>query len=415
MTTLVRGLKARVQKLQLFWGLQVSYKNKKIQGSMRSQGERMKKLLLIGLLISLTGIFTTAQATVRKTTYPVVFAHGLAGFNNILGYYYFGDDGAGGNFVGDACDAFLEIVCNGGLNSAQKSFAASVTPFQTSEVRGTQLADQIQSYMTSVGASYVNIVGHSQGGIDGRKAAIVLKQRKGYTVVKTLISVTSPHRGSPVAKYILDLGPGVTNVVDTLAKYYGSIVYGAGNDGVAAAKQLVYNDYSSTDGVTTGMKAFNLSYPATGNIANRIASLVFAQQGIDMNPALWLLSNGFYNIDADGAACATIDSDCDNDGAAGRGNGNRSDTDDDGLVGINSAQMGYRLTYSTCFLCDDYMGTNSTLGSVDTINAPSSTQQSSHASAVAQDHLDETGVPPDTMSEYEFYAAVIDYIAAYGG
>ncbi len=388
---------------------------------------KMKKILTIGLLLCLTGVYSTAQATVRKTAYPVVFAHGLAGWNDILGYFYFGDDGAGGNFVGDACNEFLEIVCNGGLNSGQKAYAAGVQPFQSSEVRGTQLADAIQSYLATVGSSYVNIVGHSQGGIDARKAAQVLKARKGYTVVKTLISVTSPHRGSPVAKYILNLGPGVTSIIATLANYYGSIIYASGNDPYAAAMQLVYDNYTACVDTNTslagcqahaavnGMKAYNLLYPATGNVSNRVASLVFAQQGADMNPALWLLSNGFYNIDGDGSACATIDSDCDADGAGGRGNGNNSDTDDDGLVGINSAQMGYRLIYNTCFLCDDYMNTDTASGSVDTINSPSSAQQSSHASIVSQDHLDPTGVPPDMMDEYEFYAAVIDYMAAYGG
>lgn len=370
---------------------------------------------MLGLILSLTGVLTTAQATVRKTVYPVVFAHGLGGFNNILGYFYFGDDGAGGNFVGDACDAFLEIVCNGGLNSSQKSYAASVQPFQTSEVRGTQLADQIQSYLASVGSSYVNIVGHSQGGIDARKAAKVLYQRKGFKVVKTLVSVTSPHRGSPVAKYILDLGPGVSSVIAALATYYGNIVYASGNDAYGAAKQLVYNDYSSTDGISTGMKLYNTNNPADAYVASRVASLVFAQQGLNMNPALYLLSNGFYDIDADGSACATIDSDCDNDGAGGRGDGVRNDTDDDGLVGLNSAQLGYRLRYNECFLCDDYMTTNTTLGYVSVVNSPTSAQQSSTSDVVAQDHADPTGVPPDTMSEYEFYAAVIDYMAGYGG
>ena len=376
----------------------------------------MKKLVTIGLVFALTGFISSAQATVRKTAYPVVFAHGLAGWNNILGYFYFGDDGVGGNFVGDACDEFLEIVCSSNLNSGQKAYAAQVQPFQSSEVRGTQLADQIQSYLTSVGASYVNIVGHSQGGIDARKAAVVLKQRKGYIVVKSLISVSSPHRGSPVAKYILDLGPGITSVVSALASYYGSIVYGAGNDPIAAAKQLVYKDYSSTDGVTTGMKAFNTNYPANSTyISGKIASLITAQQGLNMNPALWLLSNGLYDIDGDGAACATLSDDCDNDGALGKGNGNRSDSDDDGLVGVNSQQMGNRMIYNTCFLCDDYMTSDTSTGVVTDLNNPSSTQQSSHATVVSQDHLDVTGVPPDTFDEYEFYAGVIDYIAQFGG
>jgi triacylglycerol lipase len=374
----------------------------------------MKKAIAIGLALALTGALSTANATVRKTTYPVVFAHGLAGWDNILGAFYFGDNN--GNFVGDPCDEFLEVYCNGGLNSGQKAYASQETPFQSSEVRGTQLADKTQSYMATVGASYVNLVGHSQGGIDARKAAVLLKQRKGYTVVKTLVSVSSPHRGSPTAKYILDLGPGVTSVVSALATIFGNVVYNAGNDPIAAAKQLVYNDYSSTDGVTTGMKAYNTAYASYSSaVSNRVASVITAQQGVDVNPALFLLVNGFYNIDGNGAACTVISDDCDNDGALGKGNGNKNDSDDDGLVGINSQQMGYRLTYNECFLCDDTMSTNTTLGVVTDLNNPTSTQQSSSASVVGQDHLDVTGVGPDMMDENEFYAAIIDYMAANGG
>ena len=374
----------------------------------------MKKAIFFGLALSLTGIMTSANATVRKTANPVVFAHGLAGWDNILGAFYFGDNN--GNFVGDPCDEFLEVLCNGGLNSSQKAYAASVQPFQSSEVRGTQLADKIQSYMTSVGASYVNIIGHSQGGIDARKAAVVLKQRKGYAVVKTLVSVSSPHRGSPVAKYILDLKPGVVSVVDALAQLFGNVIYGSGNDGYAAAKQLVYNDYSSTDGVTTGMKAFNTAYASYNTaVSNRLASVITAQQGLDVNPALYILSKGFYDIDGDGATCAVASDDCDNDGALGKGNGSKTDTDDDGLVGVNSQQMGYRLKYSECFLCDDYVTQDTTLGYLTDLNNPTSAQQSSHADVLNQDHLDVTGVGPDTMDENEFYAAIIDYMSANGG
>ncbi|MBI3395890.1 MAG: acetyltransferase [Spirochaetia bacterium] len=370
----------------------------------------MKRIVMTALLLCVALFATSVQATVRKSAYPVVFAHGLGGFDNLLGVFYFGDNV--GNFVGDPCDALLETVCNGGLNAGQKAYAAQVTPFQSSEYRGTQLADQIQSYLTSVGATYVNVIGHSQGGIDARKAAKVLYQRKGFAVVKNLVSVQSPHRGSPVAKYILDLKPGVTSVVAALATFYGNTVYNSGNDAYGAAKQLVYNDYSSTDGISTGMKLFNTNYNVSATyIPGKYASIIGAQQGLDVNPALYILSKGFYDIDGDGYC---VD-DCDNDGAGGAGNGTRADTDDDGLVGINSAQMGYRLKYNECFLCDDYMTTDSTTGYVGNLNAPTSTQMTSKSSILNQDHLDPTGVGPDTMDENEFYAAIIDYFAANGG
>jgi hypothetical protein len=348
------------------------------------------------------------QAAAAKSTYPVVFAHGMGGFDDILGFSYWGDDY--GTFVGDACDEFLEIYCNGSISSSQKAYQGQVQAFQTSEVRGLDLANDVEGFMTSAGASYVNLIGHSQGGIDARKAAKVLYQRKARRVVRVLMSVSSPHRGSPIAKYVLNLGPGVVSVADALSTIYGNSVYRSGNDLNASLKQLVYNDWSSTDGVTTGMKAFNTNNPInTTSYAYKYVSLVTAQYGLSVNPALFLVSEGFYNIDGDGYCL----DDCDNDGAAGKGDGVKSEQDDDGLVGINSQQMGYRLKWNDCFLCLDSFSTLSSPSYSGSLNAPTSAQMTYMTGVINQDHADVIGIGPDTFDENEFYAAAIDYIAYY--
>jgi pimeloyl-ACP methyl ester carboxylesterase len=365
---------------------------------------RASRIALVALVAGAFGLSTQAQAGAAKTTYPVVFAHGMGGFDNLLGYDYWGDDY--GMFVGDAC-SFLEVGCNEDIDGNQRSYVAQVPAFQTSEVRGLDLANDVEGFMATAGASHVNLIGHSQGGIDIRKAARVLYERRGYTVVKVMVSVSSPHRGSPVAKYILNLGPGVTSVVNALATYYGNTIYQSGNDGYAGAKQLVYNDYDPNDGRVTGMKAFNTAYPVDSRYAARYTSLLTAQNGLNVNPALYLLSEFFFDIDGDGSC---VD-DCDNDGAGGLGDGIRNEADDDGLVGINSQQMGYRLRYTEYALGFDSVNTDVDRGYVSSLNAPSATQAVSTANVISQDHMDVVGVGPDTFDEPEFYAAIIDYIA----
>jgi triacylglycerol lipase len=367
----------------------------------------MRTLGSLCTILAALALATQAHAGADRTTYPVVFAHGMGGFNDILGYDYWGDDY--GTFVGDPCNELFESSCNDLIDSGQKAYVAQVQAFQTSEVRGLDLANDVEGFMATAGTSYVNLIGHSQGGIDIRKAARVLFERRGYTVVKVLISVSSPHRGSPVAKYILDLGPGVTSVINALASYYGDIIYQSGNDGFAGAKQLVYNDYSATDGKVTGMRAYNQAYSADSRYAARYGSIITAQDGLSVNPALYLLSEFFFDIDGDGSCT----DDCDNDGAGGRGNGNASGVDDDGLVGINSQQMGYRLRYDQVSFVFDQVYTDFDRGYVTNLNAPTSTQMTSSANIVVQDHMDVVGVGPDTFDEKEFYAALIDYIAAY--
>ncbi|MBW7470214.1 acetyltransferase [Marinobacter sp. M216] len=342
----------------------------------------------------------------NKTQFPVVFAHGMSGFDDILGYDYWGDDY--GTFVLDPCDKLFETNCNGDINDNQRSFVSSVTPFQSSEVRGYQLANNIESYMATSGASQVNIVSHSQGGIDARKAARLLRERKGYRVVQTHVSISSPHRGSSAAKFILDYY--ANSVTETLANYFGDVIYGSGNDAIAGAKQLVYNDYDPNDGVITGMKAFNQKYPSSTSYVANSVSLMTAQDGSSVNPALWLLSELIYDIDGDGYCY----DDCNNDGAAGQGDGNPNERDDDGLVGINSQQQGYRMEYAECWGCLDYVWERTSLGYVSDINHPNSTQMTSSAYVINQDHLDVVGVGPDTFDEMEFYAAITDYIADRG-
>jgi len=370
----------------------------------KSVFQHLPAVLAVSLAVSAT---PALARDANLTAYPIVFAHGMAGFNNILGYDYWGDDY--GQYVLDPCNEFLEITCNGDINSGQKSYVSAVQPLHNSEVRGTQLANNIESYMASSGAAYVNIVSHSQGGLDSRKAAKVLQQRKGRQVVKTHLSISSPHRGSPVAKYVLDHYT-LSGAVSVLGNYYGNIVYASGNDTNEALKQLVYRDYSSSDGVTTGMKAFNTSYPLTTTTIANSVSLMTAQNGSSVNPALWLLSNALLNIDGDGYC---VD-DCDNDGAAGAGDGTRTDRDDDGLVGINSQQQGYRLEYVNCTGCLDNVYLRTNTGTVTSLNAPNSTQMTSLSYVIQQDHLDVIGVGPDTFDELEFYAAITDYIADRG-
>ena len=109
----------------------------------------------------------------------------MAGLDDLPCYDYRSDDN--GTFVGDPFDGFLEVLCNSYINAGQRAFAAQVQPFQSSETRGSDLANDIEGYMATVGAPYVNIVGHSQDGLDARKAAKVLYLRKERTTVKVLI------------------------------------------------------------------------------------------------------------------------------------------------------------------------------------------------------------------------------------
>ena len=414
------------------------------------------KLLKTLAVTAASAIFTLSLATPAvaetsvKTKYPVILAHGMAGWDSLAGYPYFGDDWGTPALKG--CSSIFSINCNSWVPSDQKWAAFQVTSLAGSEVRGLQLADQVESYMATNGVAYVNMVGHSQGGFDIRKAAHVLKARKGYAVTKDLISISSPHRGTPYAKKILDMysrnngqtlcwnlpwdgtqgndpcGVLVGKIADSLFNGLNSLsgqsYISYRNSIVDAGLQLVYNDYDPNDGKITGAKAFNQNYNLTSAngtaIASRIGSFITGQDDINLNPILGAL-HVLIGMNADGDGYCVDD--CDNDGAAGQGNGTIYDEDDDGLVGINSQQMGTRLAYiENDFTCAwygcwnplDTINTVSSTGYVSNINAPSAIQMTSHDGQIYQDHLDVISIGPDTFDELEFYAAIANYIAAAG-
>ena len=408
-----------------------------------------KKLAAVAATVMITlglGSQQAAAEEAAKTKYPVVFAHGMAGWDSLLGIDYFGDEW--GTFALDGC-SLLEINgCNDWVPGDQKAEAFQVTSLGSSELRGLQLADQVESYMAAQGTQYINLVGHSQGGFDIRKAAHVLKARKGYVAVKDLISLSSPHRGSPYAKKILDkyarngdalcwnlpwdgnpandpCGVLVAQMADLLYNAVNTVAgQSARNSIIEGGLQLIYDDYDPADGKITGTKVFSQNYNLTGSggaaVAGRISSLITAQDDGNLMPLLSALGAIIgFNADGDGYCV----NDCDNDGASGAGDGSTYDMDDDGLVGINSQQIGTRLSYTEddwkcawygCWNPLDTLASVSATGYVSDVNNPSSIQMTSHSGKISQDHLDVTGLGPDTFDEMEFYASISQFIAAGG-
>ena len=402
--------------------------------------------------IAALGMVTATHAeTSDETRYPVVFAHGMAGFVDILGHHYFGDDLTGA-FVGDAC-SFMELNgCNGwvseGQQSNNKAAAFQVSGFHNSEVRGERLFNHVRNFIATTGHAKVNLVGHSQGGMDIRKVAHRLKATYGVSKVAAAISISSPHRGTSVAKRILDLYarkngtfcgalPAVNGADPCLdaAKNIAGLFYNGlnslnnntdGNDVIASLAQFVYDDYDANDGKLTGARAFNEAYPVSTGVADYFASLVTGQDGSDQNPLLLALG-GLISHAPDGDGYCV--NDCDNDGAAGTGNGNPRDNDDDGLVPVNSQQMGVRLQYNpndwrctaslwgACFAWTDPLDSFSEIGGLGytgNLNAPSAAQMTSRSGIIVQDHLDVISLGPDMFDENEFYAGLIDFMQSKG-
>lgn len=113
----------------------------------------------------------------EATRYPIVLLHGYAGVDS-----YFG-----------VLDYFFDVV-----NTLDESGFTAWTPvvdaIATSVDRAEQLAPQIDDVFQETGARRVNLIAHSQGGLDARW----LISQMGYgDRVASLTTVATPHGGIP--------------------------------------------------------------------------------------------------------------------------------------------------------------------------------------------------------------------------
>jgi len=118
-----------------------------------------------------------AQSGYTQTRHPIVLAHGLLGFDSILGVYDY--------WYGMPSD-----LRAGGARVYVASYSAS----NYSEVRGEQLIRDLDTLRAIYGHQKFNLVGHSHGGPTIRYVAAVRPD-----LVASVTSIGSPHTGSKVA------------------------------------------------------------------------------------------------------------------------------------------------------------------------------------------------------------------------
>lgn len=119
-----------------------------------------------------------------KTKYPLVFAHGMGGWIRV------GTDELG-------VDYWYQILPDLARNGAN-AWATRVSPFNSSEVRGEQLLQQVDEILAITGANKVNLLGHSHGG-----HSIAYVSNIAPAKVASATAISSPLKGSPVADFIL--------------------------------------------------------------------------------------------------------------------------------------------------------------------------------------------------------------------
>ena len=117
-----------------------------------------------------------------QTRYPIVLAHGMAGFDNIAGLnYWYG---------------IPHALRKGGA----EVYNTQVSSFNASEIRGEQLLAQVEEILAVSGAEKVHLFGHSHGGHSIRYVAAMIPDR-----IASLTNIHSPVKGSPQGDQVATL------------------------------------------------------------------------------------------------------------------------------------------------------------------------------------------------------------------
>jgi triacylglycerol lipase len=140
-----------------------------------------------------TELASSADAVVEAHDegYPIVLVHGMAGFKELqhlpIDVVYF--------------RGVKEYLAAHGETEV---FTTVASPFDTSEVRARAVAEQIDTILRTTGKKKVNVIGHSQGGLDARVLASPAGLGYGDRIA-SVTTVATPHRGSRVADLALGL------------------------------------------------------------------------------------------------------------------------------------------------------------------------------------------------------------------
>ncbi len=137
--------------------------------------------------------------------YPIVLAHGFFGFDRFAGL--------------DFLTYFYEVKDDLAGYGEPLVFTPTVDPFNDSQTRSVQLEAAIDQVLAQTNAAKVNLIAHSQGGLDARLVAMRRPE-----VIATLITVATPHRGTPVSDVVAPgtNDPTASAIIDALVNLVAS-------------------------------------------------------------------------------------------------------------------------------------------------------------------------------------------------
>ncbi|HUF10897.1 MAG TPA: hypothetical protein VMO47_16375 [Rhodothermales bacterium] len=139
--------------------------------------------------------------------------------------------------------AFVHLLAPVSLNpliSALKRkrilvFAPRVEPYSPVDVRVRAWKKSIDEILQTTGSGQVHLIAYSSGGLDAR---YLISREGGFRFISTLTTVSTPHRGSTVARAVLEQPALIRRGLTTLADWMGRRIHSSPSDAQRALEEL---------------------------------------------------------------------------------------------------------------------------------------------------------------------------------
>lgn len=192
---------------------------------------------------TVVGLPDGGTVTKKGPPYPIVLAHGFFGFDTFAGL--------------DFLTYFFEVKEALAADGEALVFTPTVDPFNDSATRSAQLEQRVEAILAETGHAKVNLVAHSQGGLDAR---LVTHRRP--ELVASVTTFSTPHRGTPVSDLVAsgDGDPRADAVVDALVNLAARPLWSEADAKTSITKAL--RQFSSD-----AMRDFNAQVPDAPGVA----------------------------------------------------------------------------------------------------------------------------------------------------
>ncbi len=137
----------------------------------------------------------------RRMTYPIVLAHGICRFDELLRDLLHDDDGPDDRTHYFRCIRSTLQAHGFTVFHSHVSWAANV------RVRAGELKTNVEGVLAATGATKVHLIAHSMGGLDARHMLFEHQDDRMHEKVASITTIGTPHRGTTFADW------GVTNGV----------------------------------------------------------------------------------------------------------------------------------------------------------------------------------------------------------